>query len=167
MTEVTDRPKSNTELAKLLDEANQSPFIGYISLDELQTLIDVQTIRFVYEDDVLAGFGGWITINSNWVEIGPFFVSERFQGQGLGKFVINLVVDECNQRGNNQVAVTRNPAVKYLLAKVGYVEVSFLQMPLSLQWYVISKLSPSKLLRFLQKPVKEPIAHLIHMNASS
>jgi GNAT superfamily N-acetyltransferase len=162
MTETTTTLRSDQSLADLLTEANQSPFIGEIPLAELHALIAAGTIIFLYEDETLVGFSGWTPINTTWDEIGPLFVSERFQGRGFGKHLLLAVVAECKQHGKNLYVVTSNPKVKNILAKDGFEPRTMRQLPFSVQLFILRKLSPRKILRFMQKRHPEPITHLVH-----
>lgn len=161
MIEITETVPSVQVLATLLEEANSSPFIGEIQLAEVQSLIDDRTIRFIYVDAVCAGFGAWIRINAHWDEIGPLYVSEKFRGQGLGKQIIKAILEECQQHGTSLYAVTRNPAVKHIFKKEGFHQISLLKLPLSVQIFALRKLTPRKLLRFLQKSHPEPVSQFI------
>ncbi len=164
MIEISATLRSTAALETLIVEANKSPFIGEIELGELQALIRVDTLRFIYSDDILAGFGGWMSVNAEWVEVGPFYVAEQFRGLGLGKAVIHLVVAQSQVGSRNLYAVTRNPAVKHLLNADGFQEISFVKLPLPLQAFAVRKLSLRKIIRLLQKSHPEPIAQLIRLS---
>jgi GNAT superfamily N-acetyltransferase len=159
MIEIRDSLHSVDALAVLVDEANASPFIGSLHVDELTHLLSGGTMRFVYADDSLVGFGGWMLINANWAEAGPFFVSERVRGQGLGKRIIHEVILQGTRAGINQYAVTRNPAVKHMLKGEGFQEFALFSLPAAVQLFVFRKVSIAKALRFLQKRYPEPVSH--------
>lgn len=159
MIEIRDSLHAVEALAALVDEANASPFIGSLSVAELTGLLRGGTVRFVYADDALVGFGGWIPINAQWTEAGPFFVSERVRGQGLGKRIIHDVIAQGESEGINQYAVTRNPAVKHMLKQEGFQEVGLSRLPIAVQIFVLRKVSIAKALRFLQKRHPEPVSH--------
>lgn len=166
MIEMIGDLRSSEALTELLAEANQSPFIGDLRLDELEALRLGNTIRYIYVDGQLAGFGAWMPINADWVEIGPFFVSERFQGRGIGKGIIQLIVEACRKSHFNQYAVTRNAAVKSILTRSGFEKVALMSLPMGVNLHLLSKLSLHKTIRFLRKPHSETIAHFVLLATS-
>lgn len=159
MIEIRDSLHSVDALAALVDEANASPFIGSLSVEELTHLLRGGTLRFLYAADTLVGFGGWIPINAQWAEAGPFFVSEQVRGQGLGKRIIHEVIVQGARDGINQYAVTRNLAAKHMLKVEGFQEVRLVSLPAAVQLFVIRKVSIAKALRFIQKRYPEPVSH--------
>jgi GNAT superfamily N-acetyltransferase len=166
MIEISSVLSSIHELESLLVEANQSPFIGDIQLAEILAMKKTDTLRFIYSDDRLAGFGAWIPINAHWDEFGPFYVSERFRGQGLGDQIIQTLLVLCERRKTNLYAVTRNPAMKHILQKQGFQQVGLRTLPISVQLFALSKLNPRKVIRFLQKPHPENVSHFVYLTAS-
>ncbi len=161
MIDITESVPPVEVLESLLEEANTSPFIGEIQLTEVQCLIDDQTIRFIYVDEACAGFGAWISINTEWDEVGPLFISEKFRGQGLGKHIIKAILTECQRHNTSLYGVTRNPAVKHIFKKEGFQQIPLFKLPIAVQIFALRKLTPRKLLRYLQKSHPEPVSHFI------
>lgn len=161
MIETTPELRALAALETLLEEVNQSPFIGELSIAELQTMMAADTIRFTYVDGELAGFGAWLVINNQWVEIGPFYMAKRFRGRGLGKQIMADVVAHLDSMGKNQYAVTRNPSVEGMLATMGFRKTAFWRLPPHVLRHVVQKLRPRKLWGFFRKAAPGRMVHLV------
>jgi GNAT superfamily N-acetyltransferase len=140
------RPQNPEDLPQLLLEVNQSPFIGEITLQELEDLIQGQSIRFYYQDGQLVGFGAWVSIRPDWVEIGPLYVAQNQQGHGTGRHITEDVITWTQNL--NQYAITRNPRMMKIFVQQGFKQVSFFRLPFAVQRFSLGKLTPTKLLRF-------------------
>jgi GNAT superfamily N-acetyltransferase len=161
MIESTSALRSIAALEALLEEVNQSPFIGALSLAELQQLLAAETIRFTYVDDELVGFGAWVVINDQWAEIGPFYMVKRFRGQGLGKQIMEDVVVHVGNSGRNLYAVTRNTAVDKMLQGMGFRRIPIWRLPPRVLGFAMQKLGPRKLWGFFRKHSPGRMRHLI------
>lgn len=167
MSTFSTTPPDPAALRTLLQEANQSPFIGHIRAAELRHLMAAGRIRFLYTEDGLAGFGAWLPITHAWDEIGPLYVSERYRGQGFGRLVLEDIIAACEPHHTHLYAVTRNPAVKHLFDTLGFEAVGWGRLPWRVQRFVLAKLDPLKVLRFLQKPHPEPMGHYLRRFGSA
>jgi GNAT superfamily N-acetyltransferase len=153
------QPQHSEDLPQLLLEVNLSPFIGEITLQEIEDLIQHQSIRFYYQDGQLVGFGAWVSITPDWVEIGPLYVAQNQQGHGTGRHITEDVIAWTQHL--NQYAITRNPRMMKIFVQQGFEQVSFFRLPLAIQWFALRKLTPTKIMRFAAKFSPDPVMHLI------
>ena len=167
MIEIRPDLNSPETLHALVAEANLSPFIGELQVNELIEMQHANAIRFMYVDGELVGFGGWVLIGDDWCEDGPFFVSGRFRGQGLGRQIIHAIIEQPDLSQRHQYAITRNPAVKAILRSEGFQQVSFLKLPSIVQLFLVRKINLRKISQFLRKRHPEPAAHFVRMQDAS
>ena len=157
--DILQTPKSEGDVARLLHEANASPFIGQVTPREVEHWRKANTIRFFYQDAVLVGFGAWDSIGSDWCEIGPFYSLESFRGQGLGTQIVSTLVtlnSNCNL-----YAVTKNPIARRLFARFGFHEVGVLTLPWPVVRHVLGRLSFGRLVNLTRKLSFDPVTHHI------
>lgn len=134
---ILRRPRSKQEAEQLIEEVNESNYIGHFSEDDMEELIESDSIRFFYDeaDDELVGFGAWEEIDEEWVEVGPFFTRLKFRGQGMGRFMIDTVF-ELNRR-RNLFAVTKNDLIRKMFTRHGFSTVALVDLPRAIilhQW---------------------------------
>jgi GNAT superfamily N-acetyltransferase len=167
-TEIVPKLKSEADLYALLAEAKDSAFIAEITPAEIQALIRAQTIRFCYEGDTLVGFGGWIVIDPHWSEIGPFYTAREHRGKGLGRTVFDMVIDINRQQGRKMYGVTKNPVMKSMFERQGFLKVNLLALPPALQLYLLKKLTVRKAFYLVRKfSFHESVAHFIKTGSAS
>ncbi len=139
--DVLDQPKSPVHILELLKEVNTSRFIAPINYDELQSL---KTVRYFYVGDELVGFGIWLPIDHDWVEIGPFYVALRHRGQGYGKIIVQALLDINATR--KLYAVARNPIIERVLERFGFTHISVINLPPPLRAYLLDKVTLERVL---------------------
>lgn len=77
------------------------------SMDRCREILGAGMIRGVFVDEQLVGFGGYrpqrfVRIQHR-AEIGPFFVTSRYQGTGAAKALMKGVIDEATDSGLEQL----------------------------------------------------------------
>src|SRR5256885_11779788 len=91
--EILSESKSEADVRALLQEVNRSGFIGEVTRQELEDYGREQTIRFFYQDGTLVGFGAWQKIDDQWREIGPLYASDKHRGKGIGKLIMDTLIE--------------------------------------------------------------------------
>ncbi|MBX3066566.1 MAG: GNAT family N-acetyltransferase [Anaerolineae bacterium] len=162
---VLTEPRSTQELETILIEVNNSPHIGEITLEEMETFIQKNTIRFYYENEQFMGFGAWVIINAAWIEVGPLYVAQAARSHGIGRQITEDVIMQ--NKALNQYAVTRNPPMKHIFMQQGFRAVSLFRLPFVVQRFLVSKIRLRKLLRFASKRSPESVSHLIRLAANT
>lgn len=148
---ILRRPRTKRETVQLLNEVNQSKFIGQISENDLENFIEVGTIRFFYDEEngELVGFGAWEEIDDIWVEVGPFFTHRRFRGQGNGRVIFETIFDLNQHR--DLFAVTKNDIVGKMFARHGFRRVGLFGLPFSILLHQARRLTLRRLLNLIVK----------------
>ncbi|HVO70829.1 MAG TPA: GNAT family N-acetyltransferase [Aggregatilineaceae bacterium] len=157
--DIVENPRSEADVALLLHEVSASPFIGQMTLQEVEHWLTAKTIRFFYQDVAMVGFGAWDNIDSDWCEIGPFYSLETFRGQGLGTQIVETLVTL--NANSNLYAVTKNPIARKLFARLGFREVSVLALPWPVVRHLLSRVSFGRLVNLTRKLSLDPITHHI------
>lgn len=139
--DVLAQPKSPVHILELLKEVNTSRFIAPIDYDELQNL---KTARYFYVGDELVGFGIWLPIDRDWVEIGPFYVALSHRGQGYGKSIVQTLIDF--NAGRKLYAAARNPIIERVLERFGFTSVSVINLPAPVRGYLLDKVTLERVL---------------------
>src|SRR5690349_5741122 len=137
--EILDVPKSDADIRSLLDEVNRSGFIGEVTRREIDDYLRDHTIRFFYQDGMLVGFGAWQKIDAEWRELGPFYASDKHRGKGIGKLIVDTLVQL--NADSSLYAVTKNPAVKAMLERRGFQKVSVAALPASIRSFLARKIT--------------------------
>lgn len=143
----------------LLDEVNNNPFIGQMSAKDMARLEAQKTIIFLYQDNHLLGFAAWEVINARWCEVGPFYVLDAYRQHGLGKDILQRVLDVT--ANYQQYIVTKNPIVKKAIVAFGFRQVSFWRLPWAIKFHLLRRLTPTRLLNLIRKFDLEPAVHYI------
>lgn len=157
---ITERPDASPqEIQALLDEVNRNPFIGQMSAKDMARLQAQKTIIFLYQDDHLLGFAAWEIINTQWCEVGPFYVLDAYRQLGLGKDILQRVLDMT--ANSQQYIVTKNPIVKKAILPFGFQQVGFWQLPRAIKFHLLRRLTPTRLLNLIRKFDLEPAVHYI------
>jgi len=144
----------------LLFAANQSPFINHISEQTFQQLMNEGSLRFLVDGNEWLGFSGWLPINKQWIELGPFFISPDFQGRGLGKRLVEETVKLTRQQ-YSLYAITANPAMAALLKKYGLTRKPLLQLPPAIWLHLLGKLRIGHLLQALSSHDDLRVMHFV------
>ncbi len=145
---------------EMLSAANQSPFINHISEQTFQRLMNEGSLRFLVDGNEWLGFSGWTPINEQWIELGPFFVLPDFQGQGLGKRLVEETI-KLTREQYALYAITVNPAMAALLEKYGLTRKSLLQLPPAIWLYLFGKLRIGHLQQALSSDGDLRVMHFV------
>jgi GNAT superfamily N-acetyltransferase len=156
---LTTTPRSAADVDALRTGANATPYINLITAREFEGWIRAEQITFAYADSQIAGFGAWLRIDPAWIELGPYFISPDFQGQGLGRVLFNATLEAT--AGMNRYGVSKNDAMKRLFTRTSFTETPFAALPASVRWWVLRKLSPAKFPAMLRKYSSEPVSHYV------
>ena len=160
--EITTQPKRQADVLALLAEARYSPFIGEISLEEIEALRRAKAVLFFYDGDTLAGLGAWNPIDGVWVELGPFYTATTYRGQGLGSLMFDAVEERLRGTEQRLYGVTKNPVVKRMFAKRGFRQVGVWTLPRTIQMHLLKKVTPRKLFRHVRKlRRRDSVSHFI------
>ncbi len=159
---ILDCVKREADLDTLLVEIYETRFIAKLTRHDVETMITKNAIRFLYEGDQCAGFGAWIAINDQWSEVGPLYVAVNFQGRGLGKRLLQIVTEANLSAGKKAMGITINPAMKRVFEKMGYQRVSVFRLPLVVNFYMLRKLKPQRLLTlFKNVNIDDQVAYYV------
>jgi GNAT superfamily N-acetyltransferase len=161
--EILLHPKSQTDIHRLLEEVNRSPFIGHVSANEMDEYIQNQTVRFFYYDGHLVGFGAWQPIEGGWCEIGPFYVVTQYRGKGIGNKIAATLTELTP--GHQLVAVTKNAVVKRMLEKHGFQRAKFSALAPPVRLHIRRRLTFWRLLKLLRKISLEPPAYYVRVES--
>jgi|GEM_PF-2624232 GNAT superfamily N-acetyltransferase len=166
--DILAEPRNQADKQALLQEVNESPFIGQMTLHELDHHIERKSILFFYEEDTLSAFSAWIPFAKDWVELGPFFTREAYRGAGLGKRTVISAIDANRALGRNMYGVTKNDVMKHIFTKHGLAETPLFKLPQPVLQYLVVKTNPARIVRGLQKlKPNEKVAHYIQIKDNS
>ncbi|MEP5761333.1 MAG: GNAT family N-acetyltransferase [Litoreibacter sp.] len=107
------------------DEAEQT------SLSHCRDILKGGTIRGVYVEEQLVGFCGYRPQKLSRIrhrgEVGPFFVSQRFQGTGAAKVLMQSVMNEARNDGLAQLELfvdTENYRAIAFYERFGFAQIA-------------------------------------------
>ena len=149
--DVRTTPITGHDVRTLLEEIAHSPFIGQLSVAEIDAFIQAGTIRFYYERQTLLGFGAWTPLSDRWVELGPIFISHRGRGRGLGSLAFYSMINERAAEGYKLWAITKNPIIMHLFEKNGFKPVSMHHLPRPIKWHMIRRMNVRRILALITK----------------
>ena len=125
-----------------IDKSNWEEAISLSVKEEQQTLIasnlySIAEVQFldnfyakgIYLDEKMIGFTMFgIDSDDNNYWIYRLMIDKKFQGKGIGKQAIHLVIDEIRRNNNANISIImigyapENFTAKFLYKKVGYIE---------------------------------------------
>ena len=147
---IAHRHLTDEERRTLAEVTHAFPHIGFISEAMWKKFGACYVITV---DDKFAGVCAMVPLRS-WLKLGPLIILEEFQGQGLGKQLIQHIV---TQHAEEKLYIgSSNPAVANIVEKFHfYKEPRWFRLPRELQLYQITyfleRLSPTFLLDALRK----------------
>ncbi|GIK62930.1 MAG: hypothetical protein BroJett018_07240 [Chloroflexota bacterium] len=147
------------DIDALLEEIKTTKFIGEVTHKEIEGHISNGTIRFLYEDDKLLGFGAWQIVNPQWREIGPLYVIEAAREKGVARQVIDEMF--AINAAYNLYVVTKNPVIGYLAKQYQFSQTSMVKLPKPLKIHLIRKFNLVRIIHLLTKFSRDPVLHYI------
>lgn len=162
MTTITRQAPSTVEQQRLIGEVETTSYIAHLSQSELTAWIADNTICFAYDEAGCVGFVAWQIISKHWVELGPLFVSPSTQGKGYGRALIQASI--AHTAAYHRYAVSKNPAIHYLLTQADFETTSFQQLPRVIHWHLLKRVLSPRLVRYLRQTSNisnEPMRHYI------
>ena len=147
---IKQRKLKKGEIDLLLDEISKTPFmIGY-SKRELQKFPDVFVAEFKGK---FAGTCANIGMGSNWLEVGPILVLEKFRGLKIGKQLFEIAFDVAVLESKNIYMVSRNPIVKKWMQERKMILANHVfNLPFPIIWHdIIMFFSLFRIIEFFRK----------------
>lgn len=124
---ITKRPLTIQEIDLVTREIKQTPNITGYTQKEWQNFGKV----FVAEvNSEIAGVAVNVSISKEWEEFAVLLVLEKYRGQGLGKALFNVALEDIKNRHKNAYTTSRNPIVLKLMKENGFQFLSLLKLPL-------------------------------------
>jgi ribosomal protein S18 acetylase RimI-like enzyme len=82
---------------------------------------------FVYENEEPVGFAAYLSKGHGIYKLDKIYVLISQQGKGTGRFVIDYIINEINQKGATalQLQVNRNNKAKSFYEKLGFVVLDY------------------------------------------
>jgi GNAT superfamily N-acetyltransferase len=125
--QLTKRPLTSQEIDLVINSIKQTPNITGYTKKEWQNFGKV----FVAEVDCeLAGVVVNVSISKEWEELAVLLVLEEFRGQGIGKALFNVALEDIKSRQKNAYTTSRNPIVLKLMKENGFKFCSLVKLPI-------------------------------------
>lgn len=95
------------------------------ALPQLLQMKGSRSYSLTTADKALMGFGQYWPRDAETVHLGRIIINPLYRGQGLGKVLIRLLVDEARQKYQPETitlnVLRNNPRAKFLYQKLGFV----------------------------------------------
>ena len=125
--EIKNQRFSASEAKVVQSEIKKSPDITGYSLRELLSL---KNVFKAYSSGNFAGACANFNFGHNWTELSAYVVLPKFRRQGIGRLLFRSALKDATSREKNIYIVSRNPAMKKIIAGNGIKIVeSFWQLP--------------------------------------
>ena len=135
MFEITHRPLTRSEAARLHQEMKTTPNIFGYTVRELERLSDV------YVAEVAQGFAGVcfsVDLSGGWTEIAALYVLPEFRGSGIGAKLFEAAWERLQNRRRHAYILSRNPQVIGWMRERGMtVNGRLWYAPTAVHWYMV------------------------------
>jgi GNAT superfamily N-acetyltransferase len=99
-----------------------------------------------------AGVAVNVSISDEWEELAVLLVLEKFRGQGIGKALFNVALEDIKTKHKNAYTTSRNPIVLKLMKENGFKFLSLSKLPLPITLFNLKFIcSFYRLSEFLRK----------------
>jgi GNAT superfamily N-acetyltransferase len=124
---IKNRQLTSHEIDLVINAIKRTPNITGYAKKEWEKFGSI----FVAEvNSELAGVAVNISISKEWEELAVLLVLEKFRGNGLGKSLFNIALEDIKTRNKNAYTTSRNPIVLKLMKENGFQFLSLLKLPL-------------------------------------
>ncbi len=147
--QITQWALTSEEIDIVIKAVKETPNITGYTKKEWQNFGKV----FVAEvNSELAAVAVNVSISKHWEELAVLIVLEKFRGQGLGKKLFNLALQDILDRKKNAYTTSRNPIVLNLMKESGFKFTSLFKLPLPVTLFNLKFIcSLYRLQEFLRK----------------
>jgi diamine N-acetyltransferase len=82
---------------------------------------------FVYDDDEPVGYAAYLRKGHDIYKLDKIYVLPSQQGKGIGRYVVDYIIDEIKREGASalQLQVNRNNKAKSFYEKLGFVVIDY------------------------------------------
>lgn len=146
---IIQRQLTDKELDLLIEEVKKfySPVVGY--KDKWKQFY---TVYIAVQNNSLLGVCGIEKIN-DWLMLHPFIVLEKYQKQGIGKLLIEHIVND-NKESNIFIG-SQHIVVARIVGKLGFKEVNPWKLPWRVMLYLLKFIVESLNISFIKERIRK------------
>lgn len=153
------QPRALNDLQILTHAAQQSRYIGLLTAADWQRYAAQECLCLLYDNDHLLGAGAWQIIGKEWCELGPYIVLPAHRGNGYGRLLIQATYERTVDLYH--FAISKNPAMAYLLQEQGLHRASFAALPAVVRQHLRQRMTVQRIWHLLRKISLEPAQVLL------